>query len=257
MKPVGILLADDDMDTQEAFVARLKGRYDVYIPSRLTDLLIEPFNRSSIAIIDYDFSSGSGLEALRSLKSFTPSLPVIFTASNSKSSEDLCIKAFRLGARDYFKKPFLMDDILLSIESILRYRYLNSGGRVNLLFDKYMICIDGDTMKNNDPNMERVKRYIEERYNEPITLEALAKVACLSKYHFCRRFKKETGMTCTRYINWVRIERAKKLLLDRSLTISNVSSDTGFNDLTYFERVFKEFVGISPSAYRKRYAISK
>ncbi len=255
MEPIGILLADNDRDTQEAFVTRLKGRYDIYIPSRINDLLIEPFNRSSIAIIDHDFSAGSGLEALRRLKSFNPSLPVIFTAS--KSSEDLCIKAFRLGARDYFKKPFFMDDMLFSIESILRYRYFNSGGRVNLLFEKYMTCINGDTMHKKDPNIERVKRFIEDHYNEEITLESLASLACLSKYHFCRRFKKETGMTCTRYINWVRIEKSKKLLLDRRLTISDVCYNTGFNDLTYFERVFRSFVGICPSAYRKRYAIPK
>ena len=251
----GIILADNDKDIQKTFKITLEGRYNIYIPSRIDDLLIEPFNRASIAIIDHDFSAGSGLEALRSLKSFNPSLPVIFTAS--KSSEEICIKAFRLGARDYFKKPFLMDDMLLSIESILRYRYLNSGGRINLLLDRYMTCINGDPMDKKDPNIEKVKRFIEEHYNEEITLESLASMACLSKYHFCRRFKKETGMTCTRYINWVRIEKSKKLLLDRRLTISDVCYDTGFNDLTYFERVFREFVGICPSAYRKRYTIPK
>lgn len=68
----------------------------------------------------------------------------------------------------------------------------------------------------------------------------------------CRLFKRQTGITCNRYLSVLRIEKAKQLLRKTELSVTEVSSETGFNSITHFERVFKSLEGTTPSAYRRR-----
>lgn len=69
--------------------------------------------------------------------------------------------------------------------------------------------------------------------------------------HLCRVFKREYGIAPLRYVNALRIERAKLLLRDTELTVSEVAERTGFDNLSYFSRLFSRIAGISPSAYRR------
>lgn len=243
------ILADIDIETRDVILSYFKDNCNILIPSSFNDLLTKPFLNSSFAIIEYNFSNNRGLEALKSLKTARPSLPVFFTTS--QSTEDLCLNAFRLGARDYFRKP-LTKDIVKSIELILRYK--KREGRTNVLLDIYAdnILLDS-TPRNVSPNIEQTKTFIEENYNQPLSLQLLAKIACMSKYHFCRIFKKQVNMTYTTYLNTIRIKEAKRLLKTGLLSITEICFQIGYNDLTYFERVFKKSENCSPSSYRKKF----
>ena len=92
---------------------------------------------------------------------------------------------------------------------------------------------------------------MEENFNKNFSIEHLAKKVCTSKFHFSRIFKKQMGLTCTEYLNKVRVKKAKNLLNNDQLSISEICFLTGYNDLTYFGKVFKTLEGISPSDYRK------
>ncbi len=74
----------------------------------------------------------------------------------------------------------------------------------------------------------------------------------VSPSYLFRLFKKKMGVTPMRYRNLVRIDKAKLLLLDRTLTIEEVAERVGFEDAKYFARVFKKETGASPSAFRTR-----
>jgi AraC-like DNA-binding protein len=102
-----------------------------------------------------------------------------------------------------------------------------------------------------DESIRRSVKFIECHYFEQISLRDIADAACLSPYHFCRLFKRWLGTSCMKYLTNVRIEKAKQLLQDSSLSITQICFDIGFNDLTHFERVFKSQTGMTPSAYRK------
>lgn len=248
-----LILADIDIETQDVILSIFKNKYNIFLPSSFNDLLTKPFLNSSLAVIDCNFLGNRGLEALKSLKTAMPSLPVIFTTS--QSTEDLCLNAFRLGARDYFKKPLVTKDILKSIELILRYKKKREKrGRTNVLLDIYAdnILLEA-TSQNVSPNIEKTKKFIEENYNQPLSLQLLAKIACMSKYHFCRIFKKQVNMTYTKYLNTIRIKEAKRLLNTSLLSITEICFQIGYNDLTYFERVFKKLENCSPSSYRKKF----
>jgi AraC-like DNA-binding protein len=101
----------------------------------------------------------------------------------------------------------------------------------------------------------RAKQFIEERKTEDISLRDVAKVVNVSTFYFCKLFKKATGLTFTEYLSQVRIAKAKNLLLNPNLRVSEIAYDIGYQSLTHFNRTFHRITGQSPTAYRK--AISK
>lgn len=93
--------------------------------------------------------------------------------------------------------------------------------------------------------------YIDKNYFEKITLNYLSCLVNLNSEYLCRLFKKATGSTIGDYINFVRISKAEKLLSTTDKTISEISMDTGFASVSYFNRVFKSYKKCSPSVYKK------
>ena len=93
--------------------------------------------------------------------------------------------------------------------------------------------------------------YIEKNYMEPLTLDAVARESGMSKYHFSRVFKVEAGRSFGGYLNRKRIEVAKSLIEYQDMNITEACFAVGFNDLSYFSRVFRKLEGITPSSYRK------
>jgi AraC-like DNA-binding protein len=104
---------------------------------------------------------------------------------------------------------------------------------------------------NSEPPMiQRARQFITEHQGEDIALGDVAKAVHASTFHFCKMFKKATGMTFTEYLSLVRVSKAKKQLANPQLRISEIAYEVGFNSLTHFNRVFRKCVGQSPTAYR-------
>ncbi len=99
--------------------------------------------------------------------------------------------------------------------------------------------------------IKKAINYINEHFNENITLGAVADEVFLSHAYFSRLFKSETGMTFSEYVNYVRIEESKKYLTDLEYNISEVATAVGFSDQSYYTKVFKKREGISPGQYRR------
>ena len=85
-----------------------------------------------------------------------------------------------------------------------------------------------------------------------MSLNDVAKVVNMSTFHFCKMFKKATGLTFTEYLSLVRIAKAKNLLLNPNLRVSEIAYEVGFQSLTHFNRIFRKMVGESPSQYRDK-----
>jgi AraC-like DNA-binding protein/ligand-binding sensor protein len=100
------------------------------------------------------------------------------------------------------------------------------------------------------PVIVRAKEYISEHQAEKLKLGQVAKAVNMSAFYFCKTFKKVTGINFTDYLSRVRIERAKNLLLNPNLRISEIAFEVGFQSLTHFNRVFKKIAGQSPTDYR-------
>lgn len=97
----------------------------------------------------------------------------------------------------------------------------------------------------------RVRSYIEENVGERISLEDLARIAQVSRFHFARQFRLRTGESPMGYLLRARIERAKRMLSDSAMKIAEIAVTLGFADQSHFTRTFRRFVGTSPSEYRR------
>ncbi len=96
------------------------------------------------------------------------------------------------------------------------------------------------------------RRYIEEHQGEKMSLGQVAKAVNTSSFHFCRTFKKVTGLNFTEYLSRVRIGKARNLLLNPNLRVTEVAYGVGFQSLPHFNRVFKRVAGMSPTAFREK-----
>lgn len=95
-------------------------------------------------------------------------------------------------------------------------------------------------------------QYIRAHYAEKITLDNVAREVYLSPTYFSRIFRQETGVTFNAYLNAVRIEQSKKLLNDPSVRLIDISLMVGFDNQSYFTKVFKKITGLSPLQYREK-----
>jgi YesN/AraC family two-component response regulator len=114
-------------------------------------------------------------------------------------------------------------------------------------------------VKKQDINMNkfscRIKaaiNYIEQNYNKKLSLEEVANYVNINTYYFSSIFKKDTGMCFTDYLQKVRIENSKKLLMQPQYKIYQIAEKIGFTDEKYYFKVFKKYTGITPSQYRNK-----
>jgi AraC-like DNA-binding protein len=102
--------------------------------------------------------------------------------------------------------------------------------------------------------MHRIYHFIEMRYQQSIDVHEVAALTHLTTSAFCRYFKKTTHLTFTDFLNQYRINQAKKLLLhDKNVT--EACYESGFENLSYFNKTFKKITGENPSMFRKRHAV--
>jgi AraC-like DNA-binding protein/mannose-6-phosphate isomerase-like protein (cupin superfamily) len=142
----------------------------------------------------------------------------------------------------------------LAIKSYL-YRLLT------ILLRKYVhTVLTADGYIERIKNLERfapIFQYIETHYKEDLSVEQLAGMANLSRFHFSRLFKELSGRTVTEYINATRINKSEFLLHNTPLTISEIAIAIGYQDIYYFSRTFKKYKKLAPSEVRKNFQTIK
>jgi len=128
------------------------------------------------------------------------------------------------------------------IFSIIGFLY-----RHNYLLDSENILIDKDAIKKIDPFLT----YIENHYHDDITLDSVSQYFGLNPSYLCRLFKKATNSTFTKYLNLVRIVNAEELLTTTNDSVLEIALSVGFPNVSYFNRIFKQYTNCTPGFYRK------
>jgi len=100
------------------------------------------------------------------------------------------------------------------------------------------------------PGITRARHHIESHYTDDLTLGEVAEAAHMSRFYFCKYFKKATGLNFNEYLSRVRVEKARERLLHADARVSEVAFEVGFQSLTQFNRMFKKLTGETPSHYR-------
>lgn len=111
---------------------------------------------------------------------------------------------------------------------------------------------DSEPSGSADTDFLKVLDYIERHLSEEITLDDLARIVHFEKTYLITKFKEIWGLSPMKYVNTMRIERAKTLLRRSEKSVTEVAYETGFGSIHYFSRYFKESVGITPNEYRTK-----
>ncbi len=105
----------------------------------------------------------------------------------------------------------------------------------------------------NEQRINKVFHYVERGFRNIVTIEQAAKLIHLSESAFCRFFKKASGKTFSDYVNDIRIAHACSLLIETDKPVAQAAYESGFETLTYFNRVFLKKKGVQPAVFRKHY----
>ena len=135
-------------------------------------------------------------------------------------------------------------DSFTSIESLNRW--------IGAILHKFISFVfDLNDIKHQNV-IFKTTAYIKEHLTDKLTLDQAAEQVYLSKSYFCRIIKDELGCTFTEYVNRLRIERSKTLLRSTGMPIAEIACAVGFDDQSYFTRIFKKQTGIAPGKYREQ-----
>lgn len=135
------------------------------------------------------------------------------------------------------------------IEVMIIFQTLSTCQEVSLLHDQPYVN------QYSDKEQERLRQiyaYIDEHFQQKITVEAVASICNLSKAAFCRYFKKAAGTTFVGFLNQYRISQAKRLLL-MGKNVSETCYESGFESLSYFNRTFKKITKENPTDFKQRH----
>lgn len=113
------------------------------------------------------------------------------------------------------------------------------------LLDEY-----GNESNNYDPLLENIKSYIREHMSYNISLTELSEIFNYNEKYLGQLFKARSGYTIKGYCNYIRVKKAKSLLIDTKLSMAKIAQQLGYSNVTYFDRVFRNYTGVSPFIYR-------
>lgn len=141
------------------------------------------------------------------------------------------------------------EELLKSVPSISAKKTA-SFAKIMTICAEYMTLINA--LPGNKPSTAELTRlYIYENFREKITMRDICTALGRTKSAICPAFKEKYGITVMDYLTELRIEEAKKMLMQTDMTVSEISDETGFSDTSYFSKVFLKAVGVSPTHYRR------
>ncbi|MBR0399667.1 MAG: response regulator [Mogibacterium sp.] len=236
-----VYIADDEVWITLGLTKLLeKSGYDIWVVGTANNGLtareeIAEF-KPDILFTDIRMPGMTGLELLREVPKLSPSTRVVLISGFAEFS--YAQEAVQHHAYDYLLKPVKEEELGRILSNITA----EGGGKQS-----------PDRSESIVPErmIDRVINDIREHYTEDIQLTTLASKYSVSIARLSTDIKKKIGMTFSDYVTQLRIQRAKELLPDESMSISEIAEIVGYNDYFYFIKVFKKVQGISPSKYRK------
>lgn len=142
-----------------------------------------------------------------------------------------------------------LDPFDLYLELIQIFQQLASSTEKTLLHEH---PYKNQYSRKEQDRLRKIYAFIDRHYQEKIELQQVAQLSNLSKEAFCRYFKKVTGNTFIDFLNQYRISQSKRMLMSGK-SVGEACYHSGFESLSYFNRVFKKLTGENPSGFRKRY----
>ena len=192
--------------------------------------------KPDILFTDIRMPGYNGLELMERLNEKGLPMKVVFISGYADF--EYAQSAIRLGAFDYLLKPVDQDKLQEVLERLLA----GEEGRQDE---------DSEEAAVNPSTIKMIVGEMKQHYTENITLTDLSRKYGISPGHLSGLIKEELQLSFSEYIASKRLQKAKELLADESLSIEEIAERVGYSDYFYFTKVFKKNCGISPSKYRK------
>lgn len=198
-------------------------------------------HRPDVILMDILIPEMDGLQALGEIRKFLPQAAVMILSAFSDFS--YAQKAIRLNVHDYLLKPIK--------PSVFKQAFHNLLSTVTR-----QVHVDEEIPEpeiNQTYFIEKALKYIQDNFKQKLTLQMVASYVFLNPQYFSRIFKKEVGVPYIDYVNKLKIEYACKLLESTNYPAYRISSECGFTDPSYFNRVFVQQMDMTPKAYRRKH----
>ena len=205
---------------------------------------------------EHTFKQGGAVESFHCYR-------ILFDVSALGPAKDSCRNFFE-GIRlcRFLQMP---ESLIIRLEKIASMKKDSEGMEVilrSVLLDIIAYAIETeqyerfsqiiDNEKRNISAIDNALHYIRENYSENLSLGIILQLTNYSKSHFIRLFKECTGMNVSEYINKYRIEKACLDLIYTNNNITEIATASGFNNIQYFSRKFKEYMKCTPKQYQKK-----
>ena len=187
-----------------------------------------------IVLADLDLPEYRRAETVGQLQHFSQTGAVLFLADQEFFDSSHPMTA--VPAADYLLKPFRDLDLVLTLEDAMYF----CGKRKQLEEDSVRLRLV----------REKIEGYIRDHYAQDLSMQGVAQMMNYSETHFCRLFKQCFKVNFSAYLNDFRIQQAKQMLLITNHTVKEIAVACGYQDNSYFIRVFKRFTGMTPVDYR-------
>jgi YesN/AraC family two-component response regulator len=250
-----VILIDDELVAVNALKNRVEWKkYDideVYV-ARSMKQAQELFRHEAIDIMlcDIEMPNGSGLELFEWVKAFYPSVECIYVSCHP--DYQYIRQAMKLGSFDYILKPVDYKELNILMKQII-VRISQKDRKSKHLENKENSehVETQDVLTGTDETVLAIRAYIRDHIDQDININEIAEFVHLNPNYIMRLFKSKTEKSIIEYITDLRIDKAKELLLRSSDSIQHVAQQVGYSNYSYFTRLFKKRMKMTPNDYRK------
>ncbi|HMB99707.1 MAG TPA: ATP-binding protein [Flavobacteriaceae bacterium] len=245
-----VLIVEDNQDIQNFLTMLLATDYNIASAKNgIEGLEIASKKNIDFIISDVMMPEMDGFEFCKQIKANinTSHIPFIMISARTESIDKQ--KAYKLGVDAYLIKPFNSQELEIIIKNLLKKQEKRT------LFLKELLHLKQDYKSTPDINeldlklVKNLQVLILDDKNK-LSINQLAKKLYISRAQLHRKLIALTGMSTTQYINYIKIEKAKYLLSTTNLTVKEIAYSIGFQSTTYFSKVFKKELGITPDSFR-------
>ena len=246
MKKLNVLLVDDEIMIREGFKRLFDWEaHGCQVVGEAADGMEAMAKIDSlhpdIVIMDINIPIMNGLKVIQAARAKHPQMAFVIVSGYDDFA--YCREALRLQITDYILKPVNYEEFGTCID--------------NLKIALFQRQSSGAGEQREERPIHGITRYLQEHLAEEVSLSVLAEEFHLSAQYISQLFKNEIGVGFLTYLTNIRMERAKQLLLSTSLSIAEVSEQSGYGDYRVFTKVFKKAEGITPSQYRRDFIAAK